>query len=80
MKAFTSSIMILLIVIVLFIGCKHKVHILPNDEIYMCKEHVHVIDDHPAKCPLDGSELIKKKITEKQRRMIEDNNFERAKE
>ena len=82
MKTITSPIIALLLVIVLFTRCNrsHKVHILPYDEIFTCKNHVHVIDDHPAKCPLDGTDLIKKKITEEQRKMIEDNNFERAKE
>lgn len=75
-----SSIIIFLLIALLFVGCKHKVHILPNDEIYTCKNHVHVLDDHPAKCPFDGSELIKAKITEEQRQMLTDRDYERVKE
>ena len=73
-------VIIFLIFIISFSACKHKVHILPNDEIYTCKEHVHVIDDHPAKCPIDGSELIKAKITEEQRHLLGNRDYERVKE
>ena len=74
------SVIIILFLSIMFIACKHKVHILPDDEIYTCKEHVHVLDDHPAKCPLDGSDMIKTKITEEQRQMLKDGTYERAKE
>ena len=60
---------------------KHKVSLLPNDEIYTCPTHVHVIDDHPAKCPEDDTtDLVKRKITEEQREMLKNGNFDRAKE
>ena len=65
-----------------FISCreKHKVELLPNDEIYTCPSHVHVIDNHPAKCPNDGQELLKRRITEEQRKRLKDGDYERAKE
>ena len=77
-----NLLFILFSLLLSFFACtqKHKVHILPNDEIYTCKEHIHVIDDHPAKCPFDGSDLIKKKIIEEQRKMLENGDFDRAKE
>jgi hypothetical protein len=64
MRAVTSIIIVLFLVFLSFSACKHKVKILPNNEIYTCKVHVHVSDDHPAKCPLDDSDITKTKITE----------------
>ena len=70
----------LLLAFTVLFSCKHKVEILPNDEIYTCLNHVHVIDDHPAKCPFDKTELIKTKITDEQRKMLKDRDYERVKE
>ncbi len=59
--------------LLLFTSCnwKHKIEILPNDEIYTCPSHVHVIDDHLAKCHEDDTtHLVKMKITEEQRQML----------
>lgn len=70
-------------VIFLFAACKqkHKVEILPNDEIYTCPTHVHVIHDHPAKYPEgDATHLVRRKITEEQREMLKNGNFDGAKE
>ena len=75
--------LIFILSILLFTSCnrKHKVEILPNDEIYTCPTHVHVIDDHPAKCPEDDTtHLVRMKITEEQREMLKNGSFERAKE
>lgn len=79
-KGNPSLIIALYFVLIVFIGCKHKVEILPNDEIYTCPNHVHTLDDHPAKCPKDGIELIKMKITEEQRQMLKDGDYDKAKE
>lgn len=57
-----------------------RLNSITNNEIYTCTEHVHLLDDHPAECAIEGSELIKKSITEEQRRMIENRDYERAKE
>lgn len=80
MRAVTSIIIVLFLVFLSFSACKHKVKILPNNEIYTCKVHVHVSDDHPAKCPLDGSDIIKTKITEEQLQMLKRCTYQKAKE
>ena len=75
MKFISFYIIGLILITGIFNSCTSKVHILPNNEIYTCKFRVHVLDDHPAKCPIDTSVLIKLKITEEQRQMLENGGY-----
>ena len=72
-------IIIFLIFSVSFTGCKPKLHILPNDEIYSCPNDLHVLSDKPGKCPNDNKDLVKKHITEEQRQMIINGSYTKAK-
>lgn len=82
MKKYINNILLLFAFILLLSACKpkHPIHLLPNDEIYTCPNDVHVIDDHPAKCPDDGAQLVRKRITEEQRELLITGKYERAKE
>ena len=74
------KLILILFLSVIFFACKHKVEVLPGDEIYTCPNHVHTLDDHPAKCPKDNVDLIKMKITEEQKQMLKDGDYDKAKE
>ena len=53
---------------------------LAADEMYTCNMHNEVMSDHPGKCPKCGMNLVKLKMTDKQKQMMKDGTYEKPKE
>jgi transcription initiation factor IIE alpha subunit len=53
---------------------------LTADEMYTCTMHNEVMGDKPGSCPKCGMNLVKQKMTEEQKKMMEEGTHTKPKE
>lgn len=53
--------------------------ITDTSTIYTCKMHQEVISDHAGECPKCGMNLVKQKITAKQKKLLDEGKYVKVK-
>ena len=59
---------------------KTQKEMLTKDEMYTCKMHNEVMSDKAGKCPKCGMDLVKQKMTEDQKKMMDEGTYTKPKE
>ncbi|MDP9229919.1 MAG: hypothetical protein M3O67_04495 [Bacteroidota bacterium] len=54
--------------------------VMVTDEMYTCQMHNEVINDKPGKCPKCEMALAKLKMTDEQKKMLEEGTYVKSKE